>query len=155
MPEPTGGWVLVKAPAPRGRENSTLNHAPGRESPSPGLFYFGYHPTHDATLVKPASGAPAVGTGPDAGTFPPPKQRRPCWWAVGESDAQHARLGLMPHRGTARLRRASPVLTRCFSGIHLNPMRHSTNGRALTAPATWAMRITKPFAHGAGSPTWH
>jgi hypothetical protein len=104
MPEPTGGWVLVKAPAPRGRENSTLNHAPGRESPSPGLFYFGYHPTHDATLVKPASGAPAV-------------EARRCWnlsaveaphapsTARLSDDAQHAWLGLMLGWGTARRRR--------------------------------------------------
>jgi hypothetical protein len=38
-PEPTGAWVLVKAPAPRGRENSTLSYSPGRETLPPGLFY--------------------------------------------------------------------------------------------------------------------
>jgi hypothetical protein len=102
-PEPTGGWVLVKAPAPRGRENSTLT-CPLAGSPPPGLFHFSDHLSEDAALVKPASGAPAV-------------EARRCWnlsaveaphapsTARLSDDAQHAWLGLMLGWGTARRRR--------------------------------------------------
>jgi hypothetical protein len=47
------------------------------------------------------------------------------------------------------------VLTRCFSGHDLKPMPHRPDWRALRGIGPWTMRITKPFAHGAGSPTWH